>query len=103
MKRSLALAAVLVVTLAGCAPTAEVVAPTPAPVVETPSATPTPVPTVPAATGLQQPGQVFEGECGALLGEADASTILGAQVTVVESDPVDNFRTALVQDRKSVV
>ena len=91
MKRTLALAAVLIVALAGCAPTEEVVEPSPVPTIEpSPSATPQ------TESGLAQPEQVFGGECSALLSEADASAIVGSTLTITNDNPLVAFETVLV-------
>ena len=94
MKRSFALAAVLIVALAGCATTPDVVEPTSSPVVEAPSPTSTSTPVT--ETGLEQPQQVFGGECSSLLSDADASEIVGTAVTVGTLSPLVSFETALV-------
>jgi len=93
MKRSTALAAGLVVALAGCTLAEQTVEPSPPAAVE---ATPTPTQAVASETGLTQPEQVFGGSCNALLSEADASEMLGKKVALAETNPLDVFETALV-------
>jgi len=96
MKRTLLLA-VAVLVLAGCAPapTVPTAAPT-APVVETPSATPTPQPTQEPETGLVQPAQVFDGDCGNLLTNADASAALGSPVKRAPRESANTLADAIV-------
>ena len=85
MKRTLALAAVLVVALAGCAPTEDIAAPDPAPTVAEP--TPTPTATQAAETGDVRPPAVFGGSCESVLPLDELSSITGTAMTVKELKP----------------
>lgn len=88
MKRTLALAAVLLVALAGC--TATPPAPTTAPTAE-----PTPTPTLRVETGTAQPGRVFQGQCGGFDILA-LSEIVGVALEFRDETPVPDFATALL-------
>jgi hypothetical protein len=82
--RSALLLMLAIVALSGCA--GQAAAP---PVVEptrtsTPASAPTPTPSATQAreTGLEQPKQVFGGDCGSLFSDAELSAALGAPMTV---------------------
>ena len=77
--RRIAPVTVLLVLLAGCAPTpsAPTAAPTP-PVAESQTPTPTPVAIQQPETGLVQPAQVFGGDCDSIFSINELTDILGS-------------------------